>query len=90
MIVPRLGGHAIDRIHLGTLQPWIDRRKKEGKAIGTINHGIKVVRRILNLAAHDWVGGYRKTPANVMAERCSTAKHLKTLVSPVGFEPTTL
>lgn len=54
-LVPGLGGIAIDRIHLGTLQPWIDRRKKEGKAIGTINHGIKVVRRILNLAAHEWV-----------------------------------
>lgn len=54
-LVPWLGGHPIDRIHLGTLQPWIDRRKKEGKAIGTINHGIKVVRHILNLAATDWV-----------------------------------
>lgn len=54
-LVPWLGGHALDRIHLGTLQPWIDRRKKEGKAIGTINHGIKVVRHILNLAAADWV-----------------------------------
>jgi integrase len=60
-LVPWLGGCAIDRIHLGTLQPWIDRRKKDGKAIGTINHGIKVVRHILNLAATDWVDDHGLT-----------------------------
>lgn len=54
-LLPWLGPVPLDRIHLGTLQPWIDRRRKDGKAVGTINHGIKVVRRILNLAASDWV-----------------------------------
>lgn len=54
-LVPWLGPVALDRIHLGTLQPWIDRRRKSGRAAGTINHGIKVVRRILNLAASEWV-----------------------------------
>jgi hypothetical protein len=54
-LVPWLGPVALDRIHLGTLQPWIDRRRRAGRAAGTINHGIKVVRRILNLAASEWV-----------------------------------
>ena len=54
-LLPWLGTVPLDRIHLGTLQSWIDRRRKNGKAVGTINHGIKVVRRILNLAATEWV-----------------------------------
>ena len=28
-------------------------RQREGKAVGTINHGLQIVRRILNLAAGD-------------------------------------
>lgn len=40
-LVPWLGPVALDRIHLGTLQPWIDRRLKAGRAAGTINHGSK-------------------------------------------------
>ena len=34
-----------------SLQPWIDERRRAGTAIGTINHGLQIVRRILNLAA---------------------------------------
>lgn len=55
LLMPWIGTTAIDRIHTGTLQPWIDHRRKEGVAVGTINHGLKVVRRILNLAANEWV-----------------------------------
>jgi len=54
-LMPRIGLCALDKIHLGTLQPWIDTRCRDGKAVGTINHGLKVVRRILNLAASEWV-----------------------------------
>ncbi len=55
MLLPSLGRVAVDRIHLGTLQPWIANRRADRKAVGTINHGLKVVRRILNLAAAEWV-----------------------------------
>jgi integrase len=33
----------------------IEARRREKKATGTINHGLKIVRRILNLAASEWV-----------------------------------
>jgi hypothetical protein len=46
---------SIDRIHAGVLQPWIEARRREKKATGTINHGLKIVRRILNLATSEWV-----------------------------------
>src|SRR5438477_9249167 len=46
-----IGGVALDRLHLGTLQPWIAERRRSGASVGTINHGLQIVRRILNLAA---------------------------------------
>ena len=54
-LMPWIGDIPIDRIHRGTLSPWVEHRHRNGKASGTINHGLKVVRRILNLAAGEWV-----------------------------------
>ncbi|MBS0375717.1 MAG: tyrosine-type recombinase/integrase [Proteobacteria bacterium] len=60
-LMPFLGQYPLDRIHMGVLQPWIDRRRKEEVSTGTINHGLKVVRRILNLAATDWMDEFGLT-----------------------------
>jgi integrase len=54
-LLPWIGSISIDRIHRGSLQPWIDTRKRSRAAVGTINHGLQIVRRILNLAAGEWV-----------------------------------
>jgi len=54
-LMPWIGSIPLNRIHIGTLQPWIEHRRKEGVATGTINHGLKVVRRILNLAQSEWL-----------------------------------
>jgi integrase len=54
-LMPLIGREPIDRIHLGTLQPWIEKRRQQRRSAGTINHGLKIVRRILNLAATEWV-----------------------------------
>lgn len=51
---PFIGGLPVDRVHAGTLQPFIAHRRKEGVSEGTINHALSVVRRILNLAARLW------------------------------------
>jgi len=50
-LMPWIGDRFIGQIHLGALQPWIDFRRKQGRKASTINHGLKVVRRVLNLAA---------------------------------------
>jgi len=55
LLMPWIGQIALSRINLGTLQPWIEHRKGEGVAVGTINHGLKIVRRILNVASNEWV-----------------------------------
>ena len=54
-LMPVIGTVPIDRLHMGVLQPWIQRRRDGGTANGTINHGLQLVRRILNLAAGEWM-----------------------------------
>jgi integrase len=54
-LMPRIGQIPLDKLHSGTLQPWTEERRRQGVAVATINHGLKVVRHILNLAANEWV-----------------------------------
>ena len=61
LLMPWIGETPLDRLHIGTLQPWVEQRHREGAAVGTINHGLKVVRRILNLAATEWIDEYGMT-----------------------------
>jgi integrase len=53
-LMPWIGAIPLDRIQMGTLQAWIAKRRSEGKSVGTINHGLKIVRLILNQAASEW------------------------------------
>ena len=54
-LMPWIGHVRLDRLHMGTLQAWIAQRGKAGVATSTINHGLQIVRRILNLASGEWV-----------------------------------
>jgi integrase len=54
-LMPFIGHMLLDKVHMGTMQSWIAHRRKEGVAVGTINHGLQVVRRILNLAVTEWL-----------------------------------
>lgn len=61
VLVKYIGSTMLDEINMGTLQPFIDARRKEGIKTRTINHGLQVVRRILNLATDTWMDEYGKT-----------------------------
>lgn len=54
-LMPWIGQLPLERVHMGGLQPWIEQRRNEGVSAGTINHGLQIVRRIVNLAAGEWV-----------------------------------
>ena len=54
LLLPKLGPLPLDAIHPGIMQPWVEMRRRENEAAGTINHGLKMVRQILNLAATEW------------------------------------
>lgn len=54
-LMPFIGGVNLDRLHMGTLQSWISHKRRQGRQVGTINNGLQVVRRVVNLAAAEWV-----------------------------------
>jgi integrase len=54
-LMPYIGAIPLDKLHRGSLEPWIAHKRKNGASTGTINHGLKGVRRILNLASSEWV-----------------------------------
>jgi hypothetical protein len=50
-----IGALPLDKVHMGSLQLWIAYRRKAGVSAGTVNHGLKVIRRIANLASTEWL-----------------------------------
>ncbi len=52
---PFIGTLDLKQIHLGSLQEFIARRRQDGVKTKTINAALAVVRRILNVAATEWV-----------------------------------
>jgi integrase len=58
---PYIGDLALESVHMGTLQPFIQTRKQEGVKNRTINYGLQTVRHILNLAAMEWIDEYGLT-----------------------------
>lgn len=63
-LVKYIGDMSIEAIHIGSLQSFIEGRKKDGVSMRTINHGLKIVRRILNLAASEWMDEFGLTWLN--------------------------
>jgi integrase len=51
---PYIGNLPLDQVHMETLRPFINDRKKQGRRAKTINIALGIVRRILNLCAQMW------------------------------------
>lgn len=49
-----IGHLPLEAVHMGSLQPYIE-AKKQGVKMRTINYGLGITRRILNLAASIWL-----------------------------------
>ncbi len=56
-----LGHLSLEAIHMGTLQPFIQNRQKEGVKNRTINAALEVIRHLLNLAASEWIDEHGQT-----------------------------
>lgn len=61
MLDKYIGNLALESIHMGALQSFIEARKKKGVKMRTINHALQATRRILNLAASEWMDEYGLT-----------------------------
>lgn len=55
LLVKYIGDLDLDAIHMGTLQPFILARQKEGVKTRTINYALQVIRHLLNLAVGEWL-----------------------------------
>ena len=53
-LLPWIGQVHLDKLHMDVLRPWLEHRRRSGVADGTINQGLQMVRRILNVAAGEW------------------------------------
>lgn len=54
-VAPYVNDMPLDSIHMGSLQSYISARRADGVKTRTINHGLKIIRRIINLAAGEWI-----------------------------------
>lgn len=54
ILAPWIGALPLDRIHQGTLQPFIDARRDAGIKSGTVRRDLRIVGRILALASRVW------------------------------------
>ena len=54
MLDPFIGDMFLPSVYMENLQPFIEKRRQDGVKTKTINLSLEVVRRILNLAAHEW------------------------------------
>ena len=50
-----IGGLELKQVHMGSLQEFIAQRRQEGVKTKTLNMALAVVRRVLNLAASEWM-----------------------------------
>jgi integrase len=58
---PYIGKLSLESIHMGTLRPFIDARRRQGRKSKTINLALGMVRHILNLAASEWLDEHNLT-----------------------------
>lgn len=52
---PFIGDLPLESVHIGTLQPYIEARRQDNVSPSTINYELQVARRILKLAATEWM-----------------------------------
>jgi integrase len=50
-----IGDVSLERVHMGSLQGFIDWRKAQGRKNRTINYALQTVRHILNLCTGEWM-----------------------------------
>jgi integrase len=52
---PFIGSLELKQVHMGSLQTFIAKRRQQGVRTKTVNLALGVVRRVLNLAASEWM-----------------------------------
>src|SRR5450631_952018 len=58
---PFIGALELKKVHMGSLQGFIEKRRQDGVKAKTLNMALAVVRRVLNLASSEWMDRQGKT-----------------------------
>src|SRR5208337_3879712 len=58
---PFIGSLPLEAVHMGSLGPFIEARRAEGRSKRTINYALQTVRHVLNLAAGEWMDEFGMT-----------------------------
>jgi integrase len=58
---PFIGSLPLEAVHMGSLAPFIEARRAEGRSKRTINYALQTVRHLLNLAAGEWMDEFGMT-----------------------------
>ncbi len=78
-LLPFIGNLPLRQIHDGTLVVYIDNCKAKGLKKKTVNNGLEIVRRILNLAARKWRDEngltWLETPPLLSMQEVNDARH---------------
>jgi len=61
MLDPYIGDLQLEAVHMGSLHLFMRDRRKQGRRNRTVNSALQVVRRILNLAAGEWIDEHGMT-----------------------------
>lgn len=61
LLDPYIGLLPLQKVHMGTLEPFVKARRRDGIKTGTLRRDLAVVRRVLNLAARLWRDQYGLT-----------------------------
>jgi integrase len=85
-LMPMIGDIVLNKLHMGSLQPWIEARREQGVSPGIINHGLQLVRRILNLASGEWMDEHGLTWLAVPARIKLLPNPNKRKPYPLSFE----
>lgn len=60
-VQPWIGHLPLRKVHMGTLQPFIEKRKADGVKSRTVNQALKIVRQVANFAAEELIDEFGLT-----------------------------
>lgn len=77
---------SLEAIHMGSLQRFIEDRKKDGVKNRTINYGLQVIRHLLNQAATEWLDENGTPWLNRLTKIKLLSEHDKRPPRPITWE----
>lgn len=86
VVQPYIGELNVHQVHMGTLQKFIEMSRQKNKKTRAINYSLQSVRRILNLAASEWIDEHGLTWLITAPKIKLLPQHDKKMPYPLSWE----